>query len=85
MKLQAFETIQILQKDAAFREHVDTSFDFLIGNLSRAIQRPSNGGDSEPLLQSSMFDFLQEFIKPNCNNFTLDNTEQFVKALVAKI
>ena len=64
-----------------FRDQVDTNFDQLIANLSKAVQDSKLSAER----QLALFDFLQDFIRSTCTNFTLDNTTAFMGALVQRV
>ena len=81
VSLQCFDSIQDQIGKPMFRDQVDTNFDQLIANLSMAVQDSKLSAER----QLALFEFLQDFIRSTCTNFTLDNTTAFMGSLVQRV
>lgn len=76
MALQALDTLTTQLSEHFLTVKIQENFEWVIEKLSAY---------NKSLMLQAYFDFLAEFIKTHYSNFTLDNLNVFLEALVARV
>jgi hypothetical protein len=76
VSLQALDCLETQITERNLTLKIQENFEWVIGELSKY---------NENLMLHAYFDFLTDFIKAHCTNFTQDNLVVFLNSLVNRI